>query len=137
MAGKLCDQGETFLANAALKSAAESANLYLGLYKVPTSEPAETALLTDLTEPAGVDGYARIALPAAGWTISGINPTVAEQPQKVFTAANAWGNVYGYFVTDDPSANAGNMIAAEQFSDAPYDVPANGVIKITPKLTWG
>ena len=132
---KLCDGGEAFLADAALKTAA-AANLYLGLYTDPTTEPAEDAVLAGLTEPSG-GGYARIALAKAGWTISGTAPTQAAQAQKTFTANGAaWGLTYGYFITDAETGTANSLIAVEQFSDGPYNVPDGGVIKVSPKLNW-
>ncbi len=132
---KLCDEGETFLADAALKTAAP-ANLYLGLFTDAT-EPGEAATLATITELAVANGYARIALAKADWTISGTNPTLATQPQKTFTCTPvAWGNVYGYFITDGSSGTGGKLIAVETFSDGPYDVPIDGVVKITPKLSW-
>lgn len=128
---KICDEGEWFLANAALKSAAESANLYLGLY-TDVTEPGETANLATITELAEANGYARIALPAANWTIT---DDLAEQPQQTFTANGGdWGNVSGYFLTDANTGNVGNLIAVENFSDGPYNTPDGISILITPKI---
>ena len=128
---KITDQGETFLANAALKSAAESANLYLGLY-TDVAEPGETANLASITELAEANGYARIALAAANWTIT---DDLSEQPQKTFTANGAnWGNVSGYFIADCANGTAGNLIAVENFSDGPYNTLDGLSILITPKI---
>ena len=132
---KLCDLGETFLADAALKTAA-AAILYLGLFTDAT-EPGEDAILASITELPVANGYARIALAKADWTISGTAPTIAAQPQKTFTSTpGAWGMVYGYFICDAASGTAGNLIAVETFSDGPYNVPVDGVIKLSPKLSW-
>lgn len=131
MSPKICDQGETFLANAALKSAAESANLYLGLY-TDVAEPGETADLDTISELPAANGYARIAMPAANWTI--VDDT-SEQPQQTFTAnGGSWGNVSGYFITEVDSGNAGNLIAVENFSDGPYEVLDGLSVLITPKI---
>ena len=131
MSPKIVDQGEWFLANAALKSAAESANLYLGLY-TDVDEPGETANLATITELAEANGYARIALPAANWTITN---DLSEQPQQTFTANGAnWGNVSGYFITDVANGTTGNLIAVENFSDGPYDTLDGLSILLTPKI---
>lgn len=132
---KLTDEGEAFFADAALKTAA-AANLYLGLF-TNAVEPGEDITLATITELPVANGYARIALPKGDWTISGTAPTLATMIQKTFTCTPAaWGNVYGYFICDVASGTVGNLIAVESFSDGPYDVPIDGVVKITPKLSW-
>jgi hypothetical protein len=129
---KLCDQGENDLLNIYLKNATQNANLYLGLYTSPNYEPGEAAILSDLVEPSG-GNYARIQLTPAGWTLVG---AVAEQAVKTFSATGAaWGNVYGYFITNVASGTSGKLIAVENFSDGPYNVPDGDTVKIAPKLT--
>lgn len=131
MMAKWCDEGETNVGNIYLKNQAQNANLYLGLYTVPTTEPAETANLASLTEPVG-NGYARITLAPADW---------AESPQgtfsnlqKIFTASGGnWGNVYGYFIATSLDGT-GKLVGVEQFTDGPYNVVNGSVVKITPKM---
>lgn len=131
MSPKICDEGEWFLANAALKSAAESDPLYLGLY-TDVAEPGETANLATITELAEANGYARIALAAANWTIT---DDFAEQPQQTFTANGAnWGNVSGYFLCDAANGTAGNLIAVENFSDGPYNILDGLSVLVTPGI---
>lgn len=132
MAGKVCDEGEWFLANAALVSAAESANLYLGLY-TDVAEPGETANLSTISELAeGANGYDRIALAAGDWVIT---DDESEQLQKTFTANGGdWGNVTGYFITDVANGTAGNLIAVENFDDGPYNVLDGLSVLITAKI---
>lgn len=128
---KWCDEGETNVGNIYLKNQAQNANLYLGLYTAPTTEPAETAALASLTEPSGF-GYARIALAPAGWTESP-QGTFA-QTQKTFTASGGnWGNVYGYFIATS-SDGTGKLVGVEQFSDGPYNVVNGSIVKVTPAL---
>lgn len=127
---KWCDEGEYD----ALEKYLKTQTLYLGLYKVPTSEPAEDAVLADLTEPDLDDGYARIALAPADWTISGTNPTHGVQPQKIFTSSAPWGDVYGYFITNVEEGVVGKLIAVEQFDDGPYNVKVNGSVKVMPTV---
>ena len=132
---KLCDEGEAFFADAALKTAAAD-NLYLGLF-TDALEPGEDATLATITELPEANGYLRIALAKANWTISGTAPTLAAQPQKAFTCTPvAWGNVSGYFICTGSTGTGGELIAVEKFADGPYNVPIDGVIKITPKLSW-
>jgi hypothetical protein len=128
---KLCDEGENWAANALFKGVARG-SLYLGLYVSPTSEPAESAVLTDLTEPS-TGGYARVLLSDGDWTVVG---AVATHIQKSMAASGAaWGNVYGYFICSVASGAAGILHAVEQFSDGPYNVPDGGSVKVTPKMT--
>jgi hypothetical protein len=129
---KLVDEGEGDIGNIYLKNTTQNANLYLGLYTAPTSEPAEDAVLTGLTEPTG-GTYARIALAPADWTKAG---SVFTQVQKTFSATGAaWGNCYGYFICTVATGTAGLLIAVEQFSDGPYNVPDGGAVKVTAKMT--
>lgn len=130
---KLCDEGEADMGLIYLKNQTQNANLYLGLYTSPTTEPAEDATLASLTEPSG-GGYARIALAPADWTQNG---SIFTQPQKTFNCSGAaWGNVYGYFICNVASGTAGKLIAVEQFGDGPYNVPDGGAVKETPKITF-
>lgn len=124
---KLVDQGENYL----LQVFCANATMYLGLYTSPTTEPPETAQLTNITEPSG-NGYARIQLLANDWSISG---DTATNVQKTFTATGGnWGNVYGYFICTVASGTAGNLIVVSQFSDGPYVVNNGGGVIVLPKL---
>ena len=132
---KWCDEGETLVANILFKSTDPSTGfnpLYIGLY-MNTSEPAEADSLTDITEPTG-GTYARKSLARdSAWSVSGDEAT----GDQVIHAASgaAWGNVYGYFITDVASGTVGNLIAVEDFSDGPYNVGDGDSVKITPKIT--
>ena len=130
---KFCDEGEADIGDIGLKgSPAAYDNLYLGLY-TNTTEPAEDASLTALTEPSG-NGYARIAMAKGDWTKSGSMFTML---QKTFNCSGTpWGNVYGYFICTVSSGTAGKLWAVEQFSDGPYNVPDGGAVKVTAKLTF-
>jgi len=128
---KFCDEGENWAANVLFKAQARG-SLYLGLYTAPTSEPAESAALTDLTEPS-TGGYARVQLADGDWTVV---LSVATHIQKSLAASGAaWGNVYGYFICSVVSGTAGILHAVEQFTDGPYNVPDGGSVKVTPKMT--
>ncbi len=124
---KLVNEGETETLEA-IK--ARYATLYLGLYE-DTTEPAETATLSTLTEQAGGSGYARIALAQADWTIT---VDIMANLQKTFTAAGAdWGNQYGYFI-GTTSDNTGKLLTVHHFTNGPFYVADTGSIKITPKI---
>ncbi|RLB06412.1 MAG: hypothetical protein DRG83_00080 [Deltaproteobacteria bacterium] len=128
---KWTDQGETDVGNIYLKNQTQNSYLYLGLY-TNTSEPAESATLSDITEPSG-GGYSRKQLNPSDWTE---NPQgTFSQPEQTFTASGAdWGNIYGYFIATS-SDNTGKLIAVEHFSDGPYNIKDGHSVKITPKIT--
>jgi hypothetical protein len=127
---KWCDEGETDVLRIAVKEdVSPVGTLYLGIY-TNNAEPAEAADLGDITEPAG-NGYARKALTAANWTVSG---DLASYAQQIFEATGAWGNCYGYFLATSVDAS-GHLWAVENFSNGPYNIQNNGdQIKVTPKI---
>lgn len=129
---KFCDEGEHRVADILFGSTAVDATLYIGLYTAPTTEPAETAVLSDLTEPSG-GAYARIALTRGSWTVTA---SAAAYAQQTFSASGgAWGSVYGYFITTVSSGTSGKLLAVEQFSDGPYSIGDGDNIKISPSVT--
>ena len=133
---KWTNEGENWLLDVAFKKATSPpTNLYMGLYKVPTTEPGETAVLADLTEPSG-GNYARTAIACgADWVLTNDAIVAAQQ---VFTASGAaWGSVYGYFLCTVASGTSGKLLAVEQFSDGPYNVVDGGAVKVTMTLTCG
>ncbi len=130
---KLCDEGETSLGDVYLRAQAQP-DFYLGLYK-NTTEPAESAVMTDITEAdtPGQNGYARIQLADGDWTES--PQGTFTNLQKTFTCATTnWGSVYGYFITTAATGTAGKLIAVEHFSDGPYTVNVGWSVKVTPKM---
>jgi len=129
---KWVDGGENRVANILFGSQAVDANLYLGLYTAPTSEPAETAVISTVTEPSG-GGYVRIALARGTWTVT---DSAAAYAQQTFSPSGAaWGNVYGYFIATVSSGTAGVMMAVENFSDGPYSIGDGDSVKVTPTIT--
>jgi hypothetical protein len=96
--------------------------------------PAETDVAGTYTEVSG-GGYASVALPYVGWTISSGDPSYGLFAQQVFTftgATAAPSTIYGYYVID----NLGNLRWAERFVESilPF-VPIKGsTIKITPRF---
>ena len=133
MSGKWVDEGENHVANILFGAISPDTTLYLGLYTAPISEPAETAVIGDLTEPVG-NGYARIALTRGSWVIT---DDLAEYAQQTFTASGGnWGDVYGYFICDSLTGiSAVKLLAVEQFPTAPYTLNDGDFVKITPKIT--
>lgn len=133
---KWCDEGRSNVFQIYLKNESQNIYLYLGLYTDPTEEPGYDATLIDLVEPSDLTGYARIPLDPADWEISGVNPVLAAQPKKTFTADGGdWGNVYGYFITDAETGYEGKLIAVEQFDNGPYNILDTAAVDVTPKLT--
>lgn len=128
-----CNEGETSVGNVYLKGQARPTGFFVGLY-LDVAEPAEDAVVTDLTEPVG-NGYARIELLDADWTEQATKG-VFQNLEKQFEASGGnWGDAYGYFVTTELTGTAGLLINAEQFSDGPYAVNDGWVVKVTPKVT--
>ncbi len=129
---KWTDEGETAVGNIFLKNQAQVSK-YLGLY-MNAAEPGETAVLADLTEPAG-NGYARIQLADADWTEQATKGEF-KNLEKTFTASGGnWGDVYGYFITDDPTGTTGDLFAVEHFSDGPYTVNDGWSVKVTSTVS--
>lgn len=129
---KWVDEGEHRAADIIFGAQAVDSSLYMGLYTSPTSEPAETAVINDLTEP-GTGGYARITLTRGSWTVTA---SVASYAQQTFSPSGAsWGNVYGYFVCTVASGTAGKLVYVEHFSNGPYSVGDGDTVKVTPSVT--
>lgn len=130
---KWCDEGETLVGDIVLRKDAVT-DFYLGLY-TDTTEPAETATLTTITEVTVANGYARILLTNTDWTEQATKGEYLNI-QKTFTANGGnWGNVYGYFLTTVASGTTGKLAEVEHFSDGPYDVNDGWSVKVTPKVT--
>jgi len=127
---KWVDQGENRVARILFGSLSPDSTLYLGLY-TNTSEPSETATLSNINEPTG-GGYSRQALYRGSWSISG---SVATHPRRDFVCTATWGNVYGYFICEVENGTSGDLLCVEQFSDGPYYVTTDGAVKITSRIT--
>lgn len=130
---KWVDAGENRVANILFGAQAVDATLYMGLF-TNTTEPAETAQMTDITEHnLGSDGYNRIVLTRGTWTVTADH---ADYAQQTFTCATAdWGNQYGYYINTTQTGTAGILLCVELFSNGPYNVVVGGSVKITPKIT--
>lgn len=128
---KWVDAGENRVANQLFGATAVDTTLYIGIYTSPTTEPGETAVINDLTEPSG-SGYARIALTRGTWVVSGSAATYAQQ---TFAASGgSWGACYGYFVATSSAGTGGALMYVEQFSSGPYSIGDGDSIKITPSV---
>ena len=130
---KTTTQGETNVLQVYLGGATRSGsgNLYLGLY-TQTTEPAKVDTLATITELPVANGYARIVLADADWTVV---DDLATQVQKAFAASGGdWGDVYGYFICDVDSGTSGLLLFAEQFSDGPYNVLDGDTIPVTAQV---
>lgn len=129
---KWVDQGENRTADILFGAQAVDATLYMGLYTSPTSEPGETAVINDLTEPS-TGGYARQTLTRGSWNVVG---SAASYAQQTFAPSGAsWGNVYGYFICTVVSGTAGKLMGVEQFIDGPYSVGDGDTVKVAPTMT--
>lgn len=122
------DAGENIVLEALVNKTAPQ-NLVLRLYTSNTT-PGESDTAGTYTEASG-SGYSAITLTGASWgSASGGSISYAQQ---TFTFSGALGNVYGYYLTQ---ASSGTLVAAERFTDGPYNIANNGdQIKITPTIT--
>jgi hypothetical protein len=133
MAGKLVDEGEIDVGTWYLKNVQTSrgANeLFLGLY-TDTTEPLETATLAAGITELALAGYARIQLNDADWSnVAGVFTNL----EKTFTAGEAWGNIYGYFICNVVSGTSGELVFVEHFTTGPFNVANTKTIDITPVI---
>jgi len=129
---KLVNSGENRVANILFGSTAVDATLYLGLY-TNSEEPAETAVLADITAPDDSgSNYAAIALTRGSWTVTA---DTASYAQQTFTATGGdWGNVYGYYIATSADGT-GTLLFVEHFSDGPYNVTDSDSVKISLNIT--
>ncbi len=124
---KLVNGGKTWVLDELLRAGND---LILGLYTNDT-EPADAAVLGDLTQPSG-NGYATKTLTGGSWSVSGNDASYAEQE---FTASGgSWGAVYGYFIADGAT-----LLAVESFKDGEtpinFTIGDGSALRVTPKLT--
>lgn len=134
MAGKLIDEGSNDLLTWYLKNVQTSRTadeLYVGLYTKTTEPESDATLAAGLTELA-LSGYLRIQLLDADWTVAA---KVATNLLKTFTAAEEWGNIYGYFICNVATGTVGELLFVEHFTTGPFFVADTKTIDITPKIT--
>ena len=122
MALKVPNVGEQEFLSRALTYEGSKLKLYTNNYVC-----TETSVIGDFTE-MSVAGYAQKSLATGSWSTSS-TATYAEQEFLPTTAVSA----YGYVVTN----SAGTVVLwAEQFTGAPYVIPAGGgSIKVTLNIT--
>lgn len=127
-------EGQEHFGGTGLKNAGGLGTLYVGLYTNNTAL-AKNATMANVTELTG-GGYARIALPAADWTLDALKTALQgslyKQPKKTWTFTAGVGNVYGYFITTAATGTGGKLLISEHF---PAVVNANQVdfqIHVTP-----
>ena len=136
MPGIWTNEGNHLLLDVFAKGATPP-DLYVGLYMTPTTDPGIDGngglalTLAGLTEPSEGE-YARILVALGDWTLVGNLLTAAEV--NFVASGLAWGVIYGWFVCDAASGTSGNLIAIEQFLDAPYNVGAAGEVKVVARL---
>jgi len=126
---KWMDEGEALILDIFLGSVPVPGNLYLGLYKVPVTEPAEDLGLSGLTEPTGA-GYERKALVKGTW-VRDVDVSIYPTQTLLATGGN-WGDIYGYFIATSLN-NSGKLVAICHFT-SPLNVLDGKGIKIVPKI---
>lgn len=90
--------------------------------------PSDTDVTADYTEVSG-GGYSSITLAPASWTITAGSGVY---PQQIWTFTASVGDVFGYYLVTETSDE---LIFAERFSGAPYNVATSGdIIRVTLNL---
>jgi len=105
-------------------------SLWLGLY-LNDVEPPANVVPSDIIEVSG-DGYSRIELLQANWTVGN---GVATYPLQAFTSNGPWGDVYGYFISTVASGSGGIIVGLSHFINGPYPiVSSGGIIYVSPRI---
>lgn len=128
---KMCNEGVDDALSIVLKGTTRP-SFYVGLF-MNTTEPAKTATLASLTEPAG-NGYGRIQLTDGDWTVAS---QLASNLQKTFTASGGdWGDIYGWFLCTCLSGASGKLYTVQLFTDpiGPYTIHNGESVDITPAI---
>jgi len=121
MAAEVHEEGLQFILEAAFsEEQTPPANFYIGL--CTDASLAEDAVMTDLTEIAAADGYAREAVLStdAGFTSAA---TPADDDWKVttasvqFEATNTWSGAKTVFMTTAITGTAGKLICSAPLSE--------------------
>jgi len=130
MPGFTPDEGETLIANLIFKNADADRGTDLALVLFTNASPGETITAATLAEPSG-DGYARIDLVDANWTVSGDTASYALQ---TFTANETWvGSVQGYAIVT--KGTTPRIVAIEVDAAGPYTFNENDTYDVTPNIT--
>lgn len=131
MAGVLTNQGEVVMLEALVNKTAPQ-DLQLALFKNDYT-PVETTTEADVVETT-FTGYGRVTLTPASWALVAGAPTQATFAQRIFLSSAVQNEfVYGYYLVQ---AGSGKLVAAERFSDGPYNLTSIGdPVKVTPKIT--
>ena len=120
MAAELHTEGLQFILEAAFsEEQAVPANFYIGL--ATDASLAEDAAMTDVTELAVANNYARKAV--ASSDVGFTSAAAGTADRKVTTAqvqfectGSAWSGAQTVFLTTDASGTAGKLIASQQLS---------------------
>ena len=130
MALVLPNAGEVVLMNYILNKAAPS-DVRIHLY-TNNITPAEDTVLIDLTE-ATESGYAPIALPNAGWTVSTASDITTGVHSQVTFSFTENATLYGYYITDSTDTN---LLWLESFDTGPFVLGSGGGnVRVTPRAT--
>ena len=131
MALVLPDQGEALVLEAITNKTAPQ-NLKLKLFKLPASDPGETATESSFTE-ADFTGYSEDA--SITWGRASGSPTTITGDKSTFTSSAGSQNqdVYGYYLVQTTS---GKLVCYEYFTGGPYNIANNGdKIEVTPSIS--
>ena len=123
------NQGEDLVLDAITNKTAPQ-NLKLKLFKLPASDPGETATESSFTE-ADFTGYSEDA--SITWGSSSSGTITGDKSTFTSSAGSQNQNVYGYYLVQTTS---GKLVYYEYFTNGPYNIANNGdKIEVTPTIS--
>jgi hypothetical protein len=129
MALVLPNQGEDLVLEAITNKTAPQA-LKLKLFKLPSSDPGETATESSFTE-ADFTGYSEDA--SITWGSSSGSTITGDKSTFTSSAGSQNQDVYGYYLVQTTS---GKLVWYEYFVGGPYNIANNGdKIEVTPAIS--
>jgi hypothetical protein len=130
MALVFCNSGDTWALDQIVGKVAVEP-LRMALF-VNSQNPVGATAASSLTEASG-GGYAKQALIPSSWVAAVGPPNTTQCSTISWTFTDSIGLVHGYFYV---GSGSGKLVAAEQFSDGPYNIVRSGdAIVILPKIT--
>ena len=123
------NQGEDLVLEAITNKTAPQA-LKLKLFKLPASDPGETATEASFTE-ADFTGYSEDA--SITWGASSGGTITGDKSTFTSSAGSQNQDVYGYYLVQTTS---GKLVYYEYFTGGPYNIANNGdKIEVTPSIS--
>lgn len=124
------NSGEAYAVEVLVNKTAQE-NMLIKLF-VNSQAIAEATAPSSLTEMSAGNGYSAKMITPSSWATTVGDPSYVQAPQQSWTFTASLGPVHGYFIVGSAT---GKLIAAEQFSDGPYNIVRSGdIINLTPRI---